>query len=95
MSRKHYRDVVYIGRQTGPRGGEYWVLLLDCGHYAFRPVPRIDVTTICHGRIRHAPHRVKCATCAAGVEPRPERVLPLMRVMDRICYFMAPDQRWT
>lgn len=73
-----WRHVVHIDTQVGPRGGESWVLRLECGHTAFRykPNPTPDqvvaryLMPIVHldgKRARRpkltAPHRVRCYWC--------------------------------
>jgi hypothetical protein len=66
---KPWRDVVHIADNTGPRGGRYWTLTLECGHHAFRPVPVIapDKMAAVFGRVRTAPHRVRCYFCPGEV----------------------------
>ena len=65
-----WRTVVHIDEQPpGPRGGEAWCLLLDCGHHAFRPIPHPDPVRalanigLTRRVLRGAPHRVRCLWC--------------------------------
>lgn len=72
-----WRRVVHISEGAGPRGGASWVLLLECGHRAFRPrrVPGPeDAASILspviqmHGRrVRRprftAPKKARCLWC--------------------------------
>ena len=68
-----WREVTFIDEQRGPRGGETWVLTLDCGHTAFRPKKpsRPDQLGIAmmlghverYLRSREAPRRVRCWSC--------------------------------
>ncbi len=72
---KPWRTVVYIEESEGPKGGRYWTLTLDCGHHAFRPIPRLNIAAAIspivlmtkHRRrpplVRTAPQRVRCIFC--------------------------------
>lgn len=66
-----WRAVAYIGVHNGARGGRAWRLVLDeCGHIEWRKQPTVNpyrapVTR----KIITAPHRVRCTSCAAGVQP--------------------------
>jgi len=59
-----WKDVVHIEERTGPRGGAYWLLTLECGHR--KTVPRhpgyaYRLPVAC----RFAPKRVRCLHCGA------------------------------
>ena len=45
-------SVIYSERRKGPRGGEFWLLTLDCGHLATKPIGKGVAST-----------QVKCITC--------------------------------
>lgn len=68
-----WRQVVHIATQEGPRGGEAWVLRLDCDHTAFRPVPpfRFFADGGHAQQPRTAPERVRCLHCGMRAEPAP------------------------
>ncbi len=60
-----WRDVAYIGVQTGAKGGRVWRLVLDtCGHVEFRKVKQWRY----HRRVESllAPKRVVCTSCTFG-----------------------------
>lgn len=59
----YWREVVHISEQTGPQGGECWVLLLECGHHAFRPRPRLGKNNRWMQKLSFAPHKCKCNIC--------------------------------
>lgn len=72
-----WREVVHIATTTGPRGGETWSLLLECGHHAARRRPRLGMTAA-FGRGATAggpPRRVRCAWCGMGCKPHPETIM--------------------
>jgi hypothetical protein len=62
---KPWRTVTYIDEQESTRGGRSWVLTLECGHHAFRPIPRIapDTMVVIYGKLVTAPKRVRCLWC--------------------------------
>ena len=66
---KPWQNVTNIDYQTGPRGGECWVLTLECGHLAFRPIPNMSYARITNyaasgqSIILTAPSKVRCRFC--------------------------------
>lgn len=61
-----WRDVVQIAMREGPKGGEYWVLTLSCGHYAFRRIAKSPIGLLmAHAgkSPKFAPHRARCLFC--------------------------------
>lgn len=46
--------VTHIEDATGTRGGEMWVLTLECGHVFFKRKPRFDLAS-------HLPHLIERA----------------------------------
>jgi hypothetical protein len=62
---KPWRVVEHIDEQVGTQGGHSWVLTLECGHHAFRPIPRIasDTMAAIFGKLVTAPKKVRCLWC--------------------------------
>ena len=61
-----WRSVSVIHYVTGPRGGQAWLLELECGHYLAKPIPPSRP-----GRIRkpfEAPKRCRCLLCKTDDE---------------------------
>lgn len=56
------KKVIYIEDHVGPRGGEYWLLTLECGHIKYKYKPRFRIGFFCRGPIT-APHSVRCWHC--------------------------------
>lgn len=71
-----WRQVVHISESAGPRGGEYWSLILECGHHASRRQPRTGVPAALGRNITAtcAPVRVRCLFCGLGCAPHPETI---------------------
>jgi len=71
--RNPFRQVIYILHKVGPLGGEYWDLLLECGHSAFRRLPRFDITAFMGRPFKpeshSAPQKVRCLLCGLGIDP--------------------------
>lgn len=65
---KTWREVVHIEISTGELGGRIWVLTLNCGHMAFRRIPRIRLHNLTKFKRREPPARCHCALCADDEE---------------------------
>lgn len=64
-----WREVAYIGTHEGPQGGRAWRLVLDgCGHTEWRKQPTVNPYRAPLRVIITAPRRVRCTSCAAGVQ---------------------------
>lgn len=63
-----WRRVIWIGiDRDGAQGGHAWMLVLECGHLAIRPL----VQPAEHRIFRHlpgAPKRCRCLSCEIGTE---------------------------
>lgn len=68
------REVVYIFEREGPRGGPFWLLILECGHSVCRTRRAAkDFTGLVHALFeplerRLAPRHAQCHCCASGLE---------------------------
>lgn len=75
------REVVHIFDRVGPRGGAYWLLVLDCGHLVARPRHVVrHWTALTHALFepiekRFAPRSVQCHFFGSGVEKHDPAVL--------------------
>lgn len=61
--------VTHIDSMTGSRGGEFWVLTLECGHVATRSIPKprpCDVFMRNAWKRFLAPTSVKCELCSTA-----------------------------
>lgn len=67
-----WRQVVHIEHSEGPKGGEYWWLTLECGHYKASPIPRLRIElgmvisfkeSRRPPRPRTAPYKCRCLLC--------------------------------
>jgi len=74
-----FREVIYIVEDSGNRGGKTWILILDCGHIAFRPKrtgSRLSEARRFWSSPNRglAPKRCRCNSCAVGIpkiDPKP------------------------
>jgi hypothetical protein len=57
---KPWRIVEHIEHCVGERGGEYWMLTLDCGHIVPRTIPKFSFLRMTP---RRAPERLRCILC--------------------------------
>lgn len=63
-----WRKVVWIGvDRSGRQGGQAWMLVLECGHVAIRPLVQPAEHRIFR-RIPGAPKRCRCLSCELGTE---------------------------
>lgn len=62
-----WRKVLHIEHRTGPRGGDFYWLTLECGHH-FSTRSRDGASAAWWRKITYAPHKVKCFFCQQ-VEP--------------------------
>jgi len=65
QSKTHGRliPVAHIEAKTGPHGGEFWWLTLECGHFKAVRKPRFREHQILRRKMPFAPRRVKCLVC--------------------------------
>ena len=67
-----WRKVVHIGvASPGKRGGQPYILTLECGHLAFRSRGNTKddtraVARLFSGEVRLAPHKMRCHVCLIG-----------------------------
>lgn len=68
------REVVYIFEREGPRGGAFWLLVLECGHAVSRSRHEAkSLSAFTQSMFRPlaeklAPKRMQCHYCGAGCE---------------------------
>jgi len=68
------REVVYIFKREGVRGGAIWMLVLECGHFVARKRHEAkELSAIIHAMLepierRLAPRRAQCHFCGSGGE---------------------------
>lgn len=65
------REVVYIFEREGTRGGRYWLLVLECGHFVARSRQNTDTPSALFRPLAEklAPKRVQCHSCGSGGTP--------------------------
>lgn len=68
-----WRAVAHIEHKEGPKGGQYWGLTLECGHYVTRTIPRFMAWRFKTWTPALAPKKVRCVCC----EDNPQKELAI------------------
>lgn len=84
--RDPWRQVVHISEGTGPRGGEYWSLILECGHHAAKRRPRLGMPAALGRSLAAtcAPGRMRCLFCGMGCDPHPETIAAEVAALEEL-----------